>query len=93
MASAFGLSGKVVIVTGGCKGIGRGITSGFLAEGADVVICCRHEPEELPRGGGKEALFVAADVRDVDHVDAVVAFGGGERPAFLSAAKAARPAA
>jgi NAD(P)-dependent dehydrogenase (short-subunit alcohol dehydrogenase family) len=74
MRGAFDLSGKVVIVTGGCKGIGRGIACGFLEAGADVVICCRHEPSALPRGGEKEALFVAADVREIDSIDRVVAF-------------------
>ena len=38
------------------------------------MICCRREPEELPRGGGKEALFVAADVREIDQIDRVIAF-------------------
>jgi NAD(P)-dependent dehydrogenase (short-subunit alcohol dehydrogenase family) len=67
-------TGKVVIVTGGCRGVGRGITECFLAAGADVVVCCRHEPEDLPAAGGRRAAFVAADVRDADQVDAVVAF-------------------
>jgi NAD(P)-dependent dehydrogenase (short-subunit alcohol dehydrogenase family) len=67
-------TGKVVIVTGGCRGVGAGISRRFLEAGAHVVVCCRHEPEELPAGGGKTASFVAADVRDPDQVDAVVAF-------------------
>jgi NAD(P)-dependent dehydrogenase (short-subunit alcohol dehydrogenase family) len=74
MRVAFDLSGKVVIVTGGCKGIGRAIACRFMEAGADVVICCRHEPAELPRGGDREALFVAADVREIDQIDRVVAF-------------------
>ena len=71
---AFEMAGRAVIVTGGSKGIGRGIARRFLEAGADVVICGRHTPEELPRGGEKEALFIAADVRDADAVDRVVAF-------------------
>jgi NAD(P)-dependent dehydrogenase (short-subunit alcohol dehydrogenase family) len=67
-------SGKVVIVTGGCRGIGRGITERFLAAGADVVVCCRNEPEVLPAASGREASFVAADVRDPEEIDKVVAF-------------------
>ncbi|MGH9026002.1 MAG: SDR family oxidoreductase [Acidimicrobiia bacterium] len=67
-------SGRAVLVTGGCRGIGRGITERFLAAGADVVVCCRHEPEELPAAGGRNAAFVEADVRDPDQVDRVIAF-------------------
>ncbi len=67
-------TGKVVIVTGGCRGIGRTITERFLGAGADVVICCRNEPETPPAAGGREAVFVAADVRDPDEIDQVVQF-------------------
>jgi NAD(P)-dependent dehydrogenase (short-subunit alcohol dehydrogenase family) len=65
------MTGKVAIVTGGGRGVGRGITRRFLEAGAEVVICGRNEPEELPAAGGREAVFVSADVRDVEHVDRV----------------------
>lgn len=68
------MSGKVAIVTGGCRGIGRGIAVRFLEAGADVVICCRHEPDELPSAAGRAAAFVEADVRDPEQVERVVAF-------------------
>ncbi|MBW2422405.1 MAG: SDR family oxidoreductase [Deltaproteobacteria bacterium] len=67
-------SGKVVIVTGGSRGVGRGITTRFLEHGAEVVICGRSEPESLPEAGGRKAAYTAADVRDVEQVEAVVAF-------------------
>lgn len=67
------LSGSVVLVTGGTRGVGRGITEAFLAEGADVVTCGRTEPEEPPAAGGRVASFVPADVREPDEVDTMVA--------------------
>jgi NAD(P)-dependent dehydrogenase (short-subunit alcohol dehydrogenase family) len=67
-------TGKVVIVTGGCRGLGRGITQRFLGAGADVVICCRHEPETPPEADGRTAAFIAADVRDPYQIDQVVHF-------------------
>jgi NAD(P)-dependent dehydrogenase (short-subunit alcohol dehydrogenase family) len=63
-----------VIVTGGCRGVGRGIAERFLDAGAQVVVCCRHEPEALPRSGDREASFVAADVREPEEIDKVVGF-------------------
>ena len=67
------MGGKVVVITGGCRGIGRGIALRVLEAGADVVICCRHEPDELPSAGGRTATFVEADIRDADAVDTVIA--------------------
>jgi NAD(P)-dependent dehydrogenase (short-subunit alcohol dehydrogenase family) len=74
MGDPLDMSGRVVIVTGGCRGIGRGITTRFLEAGADVVVCCRHQPEESLVGGGRQAAFVEADVREVDQIDQVVSY-------------------
>ena len=67
---AIDLAGRVAIVTGGAKGVGRGITERLLEAGAQVVVCGRSEPESLPKG----ALFVAADVRELDQIDRAIAF-------------------
>jgi NAD(P)-dependent dehydrogenase (short-subunit alcohol dehydrogenase family) len=68
-------SGRAVIVTGGTKGVGRGIATTFLAAGADVVVCGRNEPtaDELPAAGERTSAFVACDVRDPGQVEALVA--------------------
>ncbi len=65
-------TGKVTIVTGGSRGVGRGIATRFLASGADVVTCGRNEPDDLPSAGGRSASFVAADVREPEEVDRLV---------------------
>lgn len=70
---ALDLSGKVVIITGGTKGVGRGIASRFLDAGATVITTARNQPEEPVAIGGREASFVTADVRDPDQIAAVIA--------------------
>jgi len=72
MTDSLDLTGKVAIVTGGTAGVGRGITMRLLEVGAKVVICARHAPDELPKVGDKEAVYIAADVREVEQVKAVV---------------------
>ncbi|MGA7419141.1 MAG: SDR family oxidoreductase [Acidimicrobiales bacterium] len=66
------LSGNVVLVTGGSRGLGATITEAFLEAGADVAICARKEPDALPSAGGREAFFVGGDLRNFDEVTAII---------------------
>ena len=65
-AFSFGLSGRVVLVTGGVRGVGAGISSVFAQQGATVVTCARREVEGLPYE------FHPCDIRDDDAVKAMV---------------------
>lgn len=51
---------KTIIVTGGTKGIGRGITEHFVNQGASVIICGRRDPKTLPAN----THFISLDIRD-----------------------------
>src|SRR5699024_3994028 len=66
MALTIDLSGRVVLVTGGTRVIGLGVSDTFRAAGAHVVTCSRSEVE------GAEDHHVC-DVRDPDAVGALVA--------------------
>jgi NAD(P)-dependent dehydrogenase (short-subunit alcohol dehydrogenase family) len=66
MALTIDLSGRVVLVTGGTRGIGLGVGDAFRAAGAQVVTCSRSEVE------GAEDHHVC-DVRDPAAVVAMVA--------------------
>ena len=70
MAVTIDLAGRVVLVTGGARGVGLGITRAFLGAGATVVSCGRSEPDPaLPDG----AHHFACDVRDADQVRILIA--------------------
>jgi NAD(P)-dependent dehydrogenase (short-subunit alcohol dehydrogenase family) len=67
MAIPIDLSGRVVVVTGGTRGIGLGITRTFVVAGAAVVTCARTETEPL-----EGTTHHVCDVRDPEAVRALV---------------------
>jgi NAD(P)-dependent dehydrogenase (short-subunit alcohol dehydrogenase family) len=73
VAVSIDLSGQVVLVTGGARGVGDGIVERFLLAGAAVEICGRSRPEALRSVDGREPHFSSVDVRDAAQVDAWVA--------------------
>ena len=74
----FRLDGKVVLITGGTKGLGRSMADGLASAGADVVICSRNGEEAereaalLAEATGRKTLGLRCDVTEPEEVDALV---------------------
>src|SRR5262245_24767350 len=72
------LAGKIALVTGGSRGLGRGIAEGFAAEGAKLVVNYLKDEKSanavvdtIKRDGG-EAISVRADIYELEHLTDIV---------------------
>ena len=82
----FNVSNKVVVVTGGSRGIGEMITSGFLANGSKVYITARKEEaliskaEELSKKYDCNCIPVSGDISNTEGIEALVNFLNAAEP-------------
>jgi len=73
----FSLEGKIALITGGSRGIGRATALGFAKAGADIAIASRKLPDleevaEEIRGLGRRALAVAAHIGRMKDINNLV---------------------
>lgn len=68
----FRLDGKVALVTGASRGIGRGLAAALAAQGAQVAVAARSEPELATLATELDALSVPMDVSKPDSIRAGV---------------------
>ncbi|MGN2641918.1 SDR family oxidoreductase [Nocardia takedensis] len=72
MALEIDLAGRVVLVTGGVRGVGAGVSRVFLEAGATVVACARRPADAPVTAGGREIEYLPCDVRDPDSVTELI---------------------
>ena len=77
MTDAFRLDGKVAVVTGGGKGIGRGIALCLAQAGADVVVASRTNSDvqsvaDEVRALGRRSIGISVDVTDSLQMETLV---------------------
>jgi len=76
----FNLSGRVALITGGSKGIGKAISRGLAEAGADVAIAARHENElraaadDIRQGLSVRVEYHVTDMNDREQVDELAAW-------------------
>ena len=76
----FDLSGKVALITGGSKGLGKAMARGLVEAGADIVIASRHENElksalaEILKGTDRRGAYLVADMAQRSETNKLAAF-------------------
>jgi NAD(P)-dependent dehydrogenase (short-subunit alcohol dehydrogenase family) len=76
----FNLTGKVALVTGGSKGLGKAMARGLAEAGADIVISSRHDNElktaltEILKGTDRKGAYLVADMAKRSEADKLAKF-------------------
>lgn len=77
--SLFDLTGRVALITGGSKGLGKAMATGLAEAGADIIIASRHENElqdaldEITASSGVRGAYFVTDMNDREQVKALAA--------------------
>lgn len=78
MSDRFDLSGKVALVTGGSRGLGKEMAMAFAEAGADVIVAsrkldnCERVAQEIEKSTGRKALPIGFHVGQWDQLDGLV---------------------
>lgn len=79
MSNRFDLTGRVALITGGSKGLGKAMALGLAESGADIVISSRTEAElkpaldEIVKATGRRGRYIVADMARREQVQALAA--------------------